>query len=162
VLFIDAEGRVAGDGRPSKELAMHRGVLAARPDVNVVCHVHGSFITAVTTLYDAGDDTLPPLCPGHVYYAWPLPMLPYHIPGAATLAEAVAKAYEDTNLLALLLKNHGLITVGTTLADAVNVAEEVDEAAMIWIHTQGRAKLLPVAEAEALRAERLAGSSTGA
>ncbi|MFW5856992.1 MAG: class II aldolase/adducin family protein [Planctomycetota bacterium] len=143
IIELDADGQPTGPVRPSKELAMHLGIFRARPDVQVVCHVHGSYITALTALFEPGEDTLPCLCPGHTYYAHPLPMLPCFVPGTTDLAEATAAAFADADRLAVLLANHGLITVGNTPADVVNITEEVDEAAMIWFHTGGRARTLP-------------------
>jgi L-fuculose-phosphate aldolase len=136
-LAVGPDGSCEGSVKPSKELSMHLRIFLERPDVQVVTHVHGSYITALTTLLEAGDDTLPPLCPGHVYYTRPLPMLPFYIPGTQELAGAVGERFANPDLLALLLKNHGLIAVGATLAEAVNTAEEVDEAAMMYLHTRG-------------------------
>ena len=155
IITLDTDGQPTGPVRPSKELAMHLGIFRARPDVQVVCHVHGSYITALTALFEPGADTLPCLCPGHTYYAHPLPMLPCFVPGTTDLAEATAAAFADEERLAVLLANHGLITVGTTPADVVNITEEVDEAAMIWFHTGGRARTLPPdAAAELCRQRR--------
>lgn len=163
-VLVEADGRVAapGLGAPSKELAMHLGIFAVRPEVAVVCHVHGAFITSVATLLPPGPDSLPPITPGQAYYASPLPMLPVYIPGSPELAAAVGAAFREPDLLALLLKNHGLITVGATLADAVNLAEEVDEAARIYIHTQGRADPLGAEAVATLRRQRRTAGGGGA
>jgi ribulose-5-phosphate 4-epimerase/fuculose-1-phosphate aldolase len=120
----------------------------------VVCHVHGSYITALSCLFDPGPDTLPPLCPGHVYYARPLPLLPFYIPGTPELAQEVANAFAAEDVLALLLQNHGLITVGRTLAEAINIAEEIDEAAMVYLHTGGRGRRLGEDDVQTLMRQR--------
>jgi ribulose-5-phosphate 4-epimerase/fuculose-1-phosphate aldolase len=38
--------------------------------------------------------------------------------------------------------NHGLITVGDNMAEAINIAEEIDEAAQIYVLTAGRASTI--------------------
>jgi len=109
----------------------------------VVCHVHGANIIAASMLLPTGRRSLPPLTPGFAAYAYPLPHAPFFVPGSPELAEAVRMAFSDPKLNALLLKNHGLITVGTTMAEALNVAEEVDETATIYLLAGGKGSVIP-------------------
>jgi ribulose-5-phosphate 4-epimerase/fuculose-1-phosphate aldolase len=90
-----------------------------------------------------GPDTLPPLTPGFVYYAHPLPMIPFMVPGTKLLAQTVVKTMTMGSNLALLLQNHGLVTVGRNFQEAINVAEEIDEAARIYILTGGKGHTIP-------------------
>jgi len=144
VVVVRDDGSSGGDARPSKELSMHFGIFERRPEVNVVCHVHGDYIIAASTMLEPGPKSIPPTTPGFVYYAHPLPMIEFYPPGSPELAAGVAAAFgADRNLRALLLRNHGLITVGQTLAEAVNVAEEVDEAARVFVLTGGKASRIP-------------------
>ena len=90
-----------------------------------------------------GPDTLPPITPGFVYYAHPLPMVPFLVPGTQILAKTVAEKFSKRQRRAVLLQNHGLVTVGKDFQEALNVAEEVDEAARIYVLTGGKAKAIP-------------------
>ena len=56
------------------------------------------------------------------------------------LADAVENAFKDRLCRAVLLQNHGLITIGENFDQALNLAEEIDEAAKIFLLTGGRAK----------------------
>ncbi len=143
VVTVDEQGRIVEGPRPTKDLDMHLKVLNARPDINVVCHTHGTDTVAASTMLKPGPNTLPPLTPGFVYYAHPLPMLPFLVPGSEPLAEAVVKGICKGKGRALLLQNHGLVTLGRDLRQAVNIAEEIEEAARIFVITGGKAAAIP-------------------
>jgi len=139
-----AEGEtLRNDLVPSKELDMHLGILKARPEVNVVVHAHGTWIIAASTMAEPGPTSIPAVTPGFAFFAYPLPLVEFHVPGSPELAEAVRKAFSDGELKALLLQNHGLITVGATMAEALNIAEEVDEAAMVHVLAGGKSTTIP-------------------
>ena len=142
VVTVNKAGSVLSGGSPTKDIQMHLRILNARPDSNIVCHVHGAYITAATTLLSPGPDTLPPVTPGFVHYAHPLPMIPFLVPGTETLAKTVAGELRERQSCAILLQNHGLVTVGKDFYEAVNIAEEIDEAARIFILTKGNAKAI--------------------
>jgi len=148
LIEVDLDGNVlsAPPGtRPSKELRMHLEIFKARPDVRLVCHVHGTYITAATTLLQVGGNVMPAYTPALCFYAYPLAMLPFFVPGTAELAEAVGKAFRDgpPTRSSILLKNHGLITVGADFTSVLNVTEEVDDAARIFILTHGKGDVIP-------------------
>ena len=118
---------------------MHLMILRARPDINVVFHLHGPHIIAASTMFEPGPSTLPAITPGFAYYAYPLPMIPFMVPGSPDLAKSVSETLSDKGFYAVLLKNHGLITVGKDFNEALNIAEEVDEAARVYLLTGGKA-----------------------
>jgi len=153
IVTIDMDGNVLHGETPTKDVEMHLGILRVRADIDVVCHVHGSFIIAATTLLEPGSNALPPLTPGFVYFARPMAMIPFMVPGSEKLAAAVKDHFSDTECSALLLQNHGLVTVGKGLQEALNIAEEIDEAARIWLLTEGRAKV--ISEEDVRRIKRL-------
>lgn len=144
VVTVDAGGKVIDGGTPTKDANMHLAVLRARSDVNVVCHIHGAHIVAATSMLQPGPDTLPPLTPGFVYFAHPLPMIPFMPPGSPGLAESVTEILSRENSRAIFLQNHGLVTVGTDFQEAFNIAEEIDEAARIYVLTGGKARAIPL------------------
>ena len=143
VVKVNNKGKVLEGGTPTKDAGMHIGILCAQPSVNVVCHVHGAYIVAATTILEPGPDTLPALTPGFTFYAHPIPMIPFLVPGTEKLAESVIRELSRRKCRAVLLQNHGLVTVGKDFEEAFNVAEEIDEAARIFVLTGGRAKAIP-------------------
>jgi len=140
VVTLDQKGRVLEGGLPTKDVDVHTGILGIRPDINVVCHVHGAFIIAASTLMDPGPDALPPITPGFAFFAYPLAMIPFVVPGTKEFARAATEQFSQSTCLALLLQNHGLVTVGKSFEEAVNIAEEIDEAARIYLMTEGKAR----------------------
>ena len=139
---VDVQGKLIDGAEPTKDLDVHLEIFKTRPEFNVVCHVHGAHLIALSTLVDPGPNILPPVTPGFVYLAYPLAMTPFLIPGSKELTKAVKKHFTVTASRALMLKNHGLITIGKDFQDVLNIAEEIDEAAKIWILTNGKADLI--------------------
>jgi ribulose-5-phosphate 4-epimerase/fuculose-1-phosphate aldolase len=156
VSVTDLEGNLIAGAPPTKELRMHLSILTVRLDVDVVLHLHGADIISASTLLQHGPDTLPPITPEFVYYAHPLPMLPFMVPGSQELMEAAKERFSIKDTHALLLQNHGIVTVGKDLESALNIAEAVDEAARIYILTRGKARTIPeerIAEIKGIREE---------
>ena len=60
----------------------------------------------------------------------PLSVLPYFRPGSTELAGAVGVAAAAHD--AMLMRNHGVITLGRTMDEAVDRCEELEETAKLW------------------------------
>jgi ribulose-5-phosphate 4-epimerase/fuculose-1-phosphate aldolase len=142
VVVVSKEGRVLAGGIPTKDAEIHLGILRSRSDIHVVCHIHGAFIVAASTLIKPGPDALPPITPGFTYFAHPLTMIPFMVPGSEGLARAAVEKFSTSSCCALLLQNHGLIVVGKDFEEAVNIAEEIDEVARVYLLTNGKAHVI--------------------
>lgn len=114
ILVLDGDGAVReGSGRPSKEYPMHRAVYEQRPEVNAVIHTHPVY----TTAFALAGRNLPndyliemPMMLGRTALA------PFALPGTKEMAEAVKPFLEECS--AILLKNHGALTMGKDLTEA--------------------------------------------
>ncbi|NGM18823.1 aldolase [Roseomonas stagni] len=128
---LDAEWRHVGGDKPSKEVFLHRAVLTARPEAGAVVHLHSTYATAISCIApEGGDAEVPPLTPYFVMrIGRRLPCVPYYRPGDAAMEDDVHHAALAAK--ALLLANHGPVVSGATLVDAVNAAEELEEAARL-------------------------------
>lgn len=122
---------------------MHLEIYKQRPEVSVVCHIHDPYIISISATVQVGPNSMPAFTPAFAFFAYPLPMLPFFVPGTIELAEAVGQQFSNHKLRALLLQNHGLITVGASLTEALNIAEEIHENAMICAITGGKGTLIP-------------------
>jgi len=125
-------GHIGGDA-PSKEVFMHRAFYRARSEAGAVVHLHSTMATAVSCLpdVDAGNP-LPPLTPYFVMRVGrTLPVVPYYRPGDAAMEPAIHAAAMRGR--AVLLANHGPVVSGKTLAEAVYAAEELEEAAKLFL-----------------------------
>jgi ribulose-5-phosphate 4-epimerase/fuculose-1-phosphate aldolase len=128
---------LAGDP-PSKEAFLHLAMYAARPTACAIVHLHCTCAVAVSCLVHAdARNVLPPLTAYHVMRVGVLPLIPYFRPGDRALAAAVgAQAAQHR---AVLLANHGPVVSGTSLDDAVDAAEELEQTAKLSLLLDGRA-----------------------
>lgn len=143
---------VSGD-QPSKEVFMHRAIYAARPDAGAVVHLHSTMATAVACLADVDPaNPIPPLTPYFVMRVGRrMPVVPYYRPGDAAMEPAIHAAARGA--AAVLLANHGPVVSGRTLIDAVYAAEELEEAAKLFMLLRASApRLLTAAQVDDLLA----------
>jgi L-fuculose-phosphate aldolase len=120
----DAEPSV-GVRRPSSDLAIHRAVHAARPDVLAVVHAH---LPAAMALTLAGEVPDPAVLPETALLLPRLPLVPFAPAGSEELAAAIAHALMQGPVAlpnAVLLERHGAVAVGDGDSDA---AAAIDQA----------------------------------
>jgi ribulose-5-phosphate 4-epimerase/fuculose-1-phosphate aldolase len=147
---VRLDGACLSGPQPSKEVPFHLAAYRARPDACAVVHLHSCHATALSCLEDLDTgDAMPVFTP---YYAMRLPCLPvveYFPPGDAALGPAVEAAAAKSP--ALLLRNHGSITVGRTLKAAAGLAEEIEEQAKLYFLLGSRGRALTATQIDELR-----------
>lgn len=134
---LDGGFRHIDGDKPSKEVFMHRAFYQAREEAGAVVHLHSTMATAVACLPDAdGANPIPPLTPYFVMRVGrTMPLVQYYRPGDAAMEPAIHAAARDAR--AVLLANHGPVVSGRTLTDAVYAAEELEEAAKLFLLLRG-------------------------
>ena len=144
VVLNAAGGVVDGTKTPTSELNFHQALYRVRPDVNAVVHTHSPYATTMACL----GWEIPPVHYLFGFSGKKVPLAPYETFGTEGLAASVAGAIGGYN--ALLLANHGLVTVGGTLASAFAAAEEIEFVARIYYQTRavGTPRILPDDEME--------------
>ena len=150
---LDQGFRHVGGEKPSKEVFMHRAFYVSRPDCGAVVHLHSTMATAVACLPDVdAANPIPPLTPYFVMRVGRrMPLVRYWRPGDPAMEPAIAAAARDAR--AVLLANHGPVVSGCTLPDAVYAAEELEEAAKLYLLLRGASpRLLTAAQVEELLA----------
>jgi L-ribulose-5-phosphate 4-epimerase len=134
-MLVDYEGEVLeGEGGRHAEWPIHTEVMAARPDIGGVCHTHAEHCVALA----AAGDTLRPV--SHAANLFVPPEVPvFDKTGdliiTRELGRDVAEALGEQN--ALFLKNHGIITTGKTLREAVVRAIVLERACRQQLLTHG-------------------------
>jgi L-fuculose-phosphate aldolase len=128
-LDIESGTNLTPQLRASSEFLMHLGIYRSRPDVASVIHTHPTVTIAVIS---AGIETIPFMFPDHVAVVGELGAVDYIVPCTSELADAVQTAIGVPGVSGLLLRNHGLITVGSTVKEAYYRTEITEEAARIW------------------------------
>ncbi len=136
---LDVQFQHIGGDKPSKEVFLHRAFYQARQDAGAVVHLHSTQATAVSCLPDVDPaNPIPPLTPYFVMrIGRHMPVIPYYRPGDAAMEPAIHAAARDAR--AVLLANHGPVVSGKTLIDAVYAAEELEEAAKLFMMLRGQA-----------------------
>lgn len=124
LLLVDYAGNVLeGARKPPLELALHREILKARPDIQAVLHCHME-VAIVFTMMEGGE--LKPMRARAARWASGIPTHPD--PSHILLAEqGIALATTLAGHQAVLIRAHGLVLVAESvpaiLVDAVHFAE---------------------------------------
>jgi 3-dehydro-4-phosphotetronate decarboxylase len=129
---LDANGRLIGGDKPTKEAFLHRVMYGARPGTGAVVHLHSTYSVAVSCLHGVDPaNCLPPITAYYVMRVGTLPLVPYFPPGDEALAEAVGKVADKHR--AVLLANHGPVVAGASLSAAQDAIEELEETARLFL-----------------------------
>lgn len=124
---VDLSGRAQrGRHKPTTELDLHLRILQRRPDVGAVVHAHPPCATGFAVAGEAFDKfVLPEL----ILSVGQVPLVPYGTPGTPELGQRAEPYIAGHD--ALLLANHGAVTVGPTLEAAWIRMESLEHAARI-------------------------------
>lgn len=148
LLVVDAEGKVlSGTRRNFSEFQLHRACYAARPDVRCVVHAHPPRATAWAVSGRAFFDP-PFMAEPVVSLGAAIPLVPYAAPGGSTAALEAALSQVD----AVLLESHGVLTVGPDPETALLRMELVEHLATIAHHALplGGARPIPAPDVQKL------------
>ena len=133
MIVTDLEGNIIeGDFKPSSDTASHLYIYRHRSDVNGVAHTHSPYATAFAAvnkpipvyLTAIGDE-----------FGGPIPCGGFALIGGEEIGRIVVESIGDSP--AVLLKNHGVFTIGETAEKATKVAVMVEDVAMtVWLALQ--------------------------
>jgi L-ribulose-5-phosphate 4-epimerase len=119
---------IKGSLAPSIEAAMHVGVYRSRPDANAVVHTHQAFASALSIL----NKPIPALFDeitveiGHV-----VDIIPYAYSGSSDLVDNVIGKLDNT-CHCYLMQNHGALSLGSDMQQAMKNAELLENVAKIY------------------------------
>jgi len=133
---LDKDGRFVSGDKPTKEAVLHLAMYEERPQSGAIVHLHSTHSAAVSCMDGLDcDNCLPPLTPYFVMKIGRLPLIPYHRPGDPALGGAIRS--HACRHCAVLLANHGPVVSGTTLDNAANAVEELEETAKLFLLLRG-------------------------
>lgn len=130
LLLIDMAGRVIGKdtgSHPSSETPMHLEVYGQRSDLQAVIHAHPVFATALTV---AGLDFPTDILPETLLLLGEVPVAAYASPSTAEDAEAIRPLIGRHR--AILLRQHGTLTCGADLDEALLHLERLEHVAEVF------------------------------
>ena len=145
LLIVNWEGdKLKGkrDLQPTSEILMHLEAYRQREDIRAVLHAHPPYSTALTI---AGIPFPSDIIPEVLIALREVPTVPYATPGTLDLALSIREPIKTHN--AILLKNHGSLTVGKTLEGALLALERMELAAQMYYLASNLGKVNPLPEA---------------
>ncbi len=127
LIVIDLTGRkISGNGEPSSETAMHLQVYQNRPEIKACCHAHPPYATA----FAASGKQLPDnILPEVLLSIGDIKLTEYIPTGVAKEWVKLGQYIKMNN--AVLLANHGVLTLGTDAEQAYLRMETVEHFAKI-------------------------------
>ena len=133
LVILDADGKfVEGDLKPSSDTASHLYIYRHRPDVNGAVHTHSPYATAFAAL---GRPIPVYLTAMGDEFGGPIPCGGFALIGGEQIGQVVVESIGSSP--AVLLKNHGVFTIGPTAEAAVKAAVMVEDVARtVWLALQ--------------------------
>ncbi|WP_181959243.1 class II aldolase/adducin family protein, partial [Klebsiella variicola] len=109
------------------------------PACKAIVHLHSHYLTALSCLQGLDPhNCIRPFTPYVVMRVGDVPVVPYYRPGDDRIAQALAGLAPRYN--AFLLANHGPVVTGSSLREATNNTEELEETARL-IFTLGNREI---------------------
>lgn len=119
-------GEVLNDLKPSSEIEMHLECFRRSEDIQAVLHAHPSYSVAVAST----GKNIEPMFPDFPAMIKKMEYIDYVIPTTDKLANAVGEVVENTQ--SIVLRNHGVITLGSTMKEAFFYMQITEEAAKVY------------------------------
>jgi L-ribulose-5-phosphate 4-epimerase len=133
MVVVDLDGAIVeGELKPSSDTASHLYIYRHRSDVNGVVHTHSRYATA----FAAVGRPIPVYLTAQAdEFGGEIPCAGFAIVGDESIGAQVVEGIGRSP--AVLLKNHGVFTIGPTAAAAVKTAVMVEDiAATVWLALQ--------------------------
>ncbi len=149
---LDLAGNVLdGEYQPSSEIKMHIAAYQTRPDIMSVVHAHPPISTGFAVAGIPLDQLI--LAEAVVNFGV-IPIAPYFLQSTPELAEAVAEKVRCYD--AVLMANHGVMTIGPEIYTAYHRLEMVEQIATISLvaHILGKMNMFSQHQLQELTALR--------
>lgn len=125
MVVVDLDGKVVeGKHKPSSDTFAHVYVYRHRSDVNGVVHTHSTFATAWAAVGKPIPPVLTAICDE---FGGPIPVGAYAKIGGDEIGQEIIRSIGQSP--AILMKNHGVFTIGPTPEAAVKAAIVVEDVA---------------------------------
>ena len=135
IVVIDLEGnKVSGDRNPTSEKEVHRQIYLIRDDVNAIIHAHTEKAMAVSC---ARIQEVPCIVEEmSQLLGGAIPLAAEYVPAAQhfELGKAAAAAIGDKN--GVILRNHGPVSCGKDMDEAILSAQVIEKACHIFLDEQ--------------------------
>ena len=117
---------VDGDLSPSSDTAAHAYVYRARPDVGGVVHTHSTYATA----WAARGEEIPCVLTAMAdEFGGSIPVGPFALVGSEAIGKGIVSTLALSRSPAVLMRNHGVFTIGRDARAAVKAAVMCEDVA---------------------------------
>ncbi len=144
MVVIDLEGKVVeGTLKPSVDTSTHLYIYQHRDDVNGVVHTHSNYASSFAALGRSIPVYLTAMADE---FGGPIPIGGYAQIGTEAIGKEIIRSIGDSP--AILMKNHGVFTVGSSVTAAVKAAVMVEDIAktVFFALLQGMPDEIPIQE----------------
>jgi L-ribulose-5-phosphate 4-epimerase len=148
MVVVDIDGNtVEGEYKPSSDLYSHLYIYKHRPDVNGVVHTHSVYATAFAAVNKPIPVVLTAIADE---FGGPIPCGGFALIGDDAIGKVVVDSIGKSP--AVLLKNHGVFTIGKNAKSAVKAAVMTeDNAKTVWLAMQiGKPDIIPQEDVDKL------------
>jgi len=148
MVVVDMNGKmVEGDFKPSSDVYSHLYIYKQRPDVGGVVHTHSRYATAFAAVGKAIPCVLTAMADE---FGGPIPCGGFALIGDEAMGKVVVDSLGKSP--AVLLKNHGVFSIGNNAASAVKAAVMTEDvAATVWMAMQiGTPDVIPQEDVDKL------------
>jgi L-ribulose-5-phosphate 4-epimerase len=127
MVVCDLEGRlVDGDRSPSSDTAAHAYVYRHLPELGGVVHTHSTYATAWSARGEAIPCVLTMMADE---FGGEIPVGPFALIGDDSIGRGIVDTLRDCRSPAVLMRNHGVFTIGKDARSAVKAAVMCEEVA---------------------------------
>jgi L-ribulose-5-phosphate 4-epimerase len=150
MVVVDLDGKVVeGKYKPSSDTLAHTYIYRHRSDINGVVHTHSTFATA----WAAAGKPIPPVLTAICdEFGGPIPVGSYARIGSDEIGKEIIRSIGTSP--AILMKNHGVFTIGKTPEAAVKAAVMVEDVAQTVFFALQLGNLDEIPAEEVTRAHR--------
>ena len=133
IVCVKKDGTIIGLHKPSSEFPFHKAIYDVRPDIKAVIHAHPPALVSFSIVRQIPDTNIIPqaksIC-GKIGYA------PYGLPGSTELGELIAKQFDGTDTMAVIMENHGTVLGGSDMLEAYSRFETLEFVARTIINAK--------------------------
>ncbi len=145
MIVCDLDGNVLdGDFAPSSDTAAHAYVYRAMPHVGGMVHTHSTYASA----WAARDEEIPCVLTAMAdEFGGPIPVGPFALIGDDSIGRGIVETLSASRSPAVLMRNHGVFTIGSDARAAVKAAVMCEDVARtVHVARQG-GPVVPIAPA---------------
>jgi L-ribulose-5-phosphate 4-epimerase len=150
MVVCDLDGVAVSDGyRPSSDTATHAYIYRQMPDVGGIVHTHSTYATA----WAAVGEPIPCVITAMAdEFGGEIPIGPFALIGSDEIGRGVVATLTGHRSPAVLMRSHGVFTIGPTARDAVKAAVMCEDAARTvhMARALGAIEPLPAEQVDAL------------